>query len=260
MLRKILIAIVVLFACAILIVVIVFQMTGGVVEVAETFFSEIRAGNFDQAYETYLSEEFKNNTSQTNLKTFIAKSNLSDYHEASWNTRSIKNKRGELEGTITTSSGTAVPLSLLLIKEQNQWKILSITIPQAGLDVVSAKPDIPETGILKLLVAESVHDLALAINARDFTPLYNSISRFWKNQTTAEELKQGFAAFINQKIDLTAVKGVEPVFDKVPIINEQDVLELAGYFPTKPAMVYFKLGYTYEHPDWKLVGIDINVK
>lgn len=260
MLRKVLVAISILFVCVVFIVVIVFQMTGGIVDVAETFFSDVKAGNFDTAYETYLSEEFKATTSKANLKAFFERSTLSDYSDASWDTRSIKNNQGQLEGSVTSSGGGTVPLSILLVKEKNSWKILSISLTQAGLTFDSAKPSLPDLFAQKSLVTESVYDLALAINTNNFSLFYNKISDFWKSQTTTEELKQSFLSFIQQQIDLTGIKDVEPVFSAAPAINDQGFLKVTGYFPTQPAMVYFNLGYTYEHPDWKLIGVDINVK
>jgi hypothetical protein len=34
---------------------------------------------------------------------------------------------------------------------------------------------------------------------------------------------------------------------------------MEGYYPTQPLKVNFKLKYIYEHPAWKLFGINVNV-
>jgi len=260
MLKKILIGLGILAAVVTIIIVVVFQMTSGIADIANSFFTEIKAGDFDHAYDTYLSEEFKAATSKEVLRDFLNGSTLSDFTDASWPTRSMQNNQGELEGTITTSDGGTVPLSISFVQENENWKILSINLSQAGLSTDGSSPEMPNDNELKQMVSKSIYDLALAINSEDFSGFYNNVAVLWKNQTTPEKLKQSFISFIEQKIDLTGIKDVEPTLNSPPSIDSDGFLSMAGYFPTQPSMVYFQLDYAYEHPNWNLVGTSVEVK
>ncbi len=260
MLKKILIALGILAVVVTLIIVAVFQMTSGIADVANNFFAEIKAGNIDLAYDSYLSEEFKAATSKDGLKSFLNGSMLSDYADATWPSRSMENNQGQLEGTITTSSGGTVPLAITFVSENEEWKILSIKLSQAGLTDDGSSAAMPDDIKLKRMTTESVYELALAINAKDFTAFYDKIGQLWKSQTTAENLKSGFKSFIDQNIDLTGMKDVDPVLSSPPSIDDNGFLSLVGYFPTQPSVVYFELDYAYEHPDWKMVGTSVEIK
>jgi len=260
MLKKILIALGILAVLTTLIIIIAFQMTTGIADVAKNFFTGIKAGNIDLAYDSYLSAEFKKATSKDELKNFLDGSTLSDYADASWSSRSLSGDQGELEGSVTTSDGGTIPLTISFVKEKDNWKILTINLSQAGLTTNASSPKIPDDAELKRMISQSIYDLALAINSEDFTTFYNNVANLWKNQTTPDNLKQGFNSFIEQKIDLTGIQDVEPVLNSPPSIDENGFLTLTGYFPTQPSVVNFKLDYTYEHPNWSLVGTSVDVK
>jgi hypothetical protein len=102
-------------------------------------------------------------------------------------------------------------------------------------------------------------DFALAVKAKDFTAFYRNISKFWKAKTSADELAQIFKVFIDQEIDLTVLDNLRPVLSKNPALNAQGWLVVEGQYDTKPAAVDFILKYKKEDPDWKLVGIEVNV-
>ena len=43
-------------------------------------------------------------------------------------------------------------------------------------------------------------------------------------------------------------------------INSDGVLMIKGYYPTTPNRIIFQLKYLQEEDEWKLVGIDVNLK
>lgn len=106
----------------------------------------------------------------------------------------------------------------------------------------------------------AIYDLALAINARDFTAFHEKISKLWQSQITTDELFNAFKGFSDNNIDLTVLKDIEPVFSQPPSIDDNDILVLDGYYPSEPPIAYFNLKYIYEYPDWKLFGIHVNMK
>jgi hypothetical protein len=72
-------------------------------------------------------------------------------------------------------------------------------------------------------------------------------------------LKTHFQGFTTMKIDLSALAGMPPVFDRAPLIAEDGLLELYGRFDLPQFRVNFSLQYAYELPRWKLFGIDVNL-
>jgi hypothetical protein len=119
--------------------------------------------------------------------------------------------------------------------------------------------DIPAPAQIHALVKATMLDFALAVKAKDFSAFHKNIAKFWQAQTSATELAKIFKSFIEQEIDLTALDDLEPVYSKKPALNSQGWLTVEGEYPTKPSAVNFTLKYKREGPDWKLVGIEVNV-
>lgn len=100
---------------------------------------------------------------------------------------------------------------------------------------------------------------ALSVKSNDFTPLYNSTAKYWQAQITADKLKDIFKVFIDKKIDLAPLIQGTPVLSKTPVINNDDILVLEGYYTNKPYIVNYTLKYLYEYPEWKLIGINVKM-
>lgn len=253
-----LIIILVLVLLVLLILFFVFQLTGGITTTADQFFKAVKEKDFSKAYRL-TSQEFQATTSLEQLEKFLAGTALLDYQKASWSSRSISGNQGDLEGSVTTSSGGTVPVKITLVKEKAGWKILSIHKADAGL--LSEKTlEVPAEEDLNQLVNSTIQQLALSINSRDFTNFHNHISRLWQAQITKEELQEIFKSFSDQNIDLTVLEGIDPVFSEPAHLNADHLLILTGYYPTQPSMTYFTLKYTMEYPNWKLFGINVEIK
>lgn len=258
--KKLLIGLGVVVVLVIIALVVVFRLTSGIVEVADQFFKAVQAQEFSEAY-TYVAQDFRAATSLEQLKTFLEQSALINYQEASWSSREITTSQAKLEGTIKTADGGSVPIMMTFVKEDGEWKILYIEKTAAGLATKEeTTKSIPPLDEINLMTAEAMHELALAINARDFSIFYAKLSKLWQSQTTADDLYSAFKSFSDQNVDLTILKGMDPVFDQPPKIDENDMLILEGYYPTQPSVTHFDLKYLYEHPAWKLAGVHVQLK
>ena len=111
---------------------LVFYATSGVADTADEFFAAANDGNYEQAY-SLTSQQLQAQTDVQGLEEFLAANNLNEVVETSWSSRSINNDRGELDGTVTTSSGAAIPIEIQLIYEGEEWKITLIDADTAGL-------------------------------------------------------------------------------------------------------------------------------
>lgn len=255
-LLKILLGIVLIILVA---VAAVFYLTRGLVETADKFFAAVQSNNLDQAM-TFLSEEFKASTSVPKLQAFLTSSALMDYKEGNWSSRSIENNQGKLTGSVLTKSGGVIPLQLSFVKENEAWKIYSIEKRTAGLKDLDVPRNIPEQAKQIALVKDSIARFGESINADDFSILHQDMSQLWQSQSSPDKLKEAFASFVEQSVDLTGVKDLDPIFDEEAALNENGFLVLKGHYPTSPSVLSFQLKYVFEHIDWKLVGLQVNLK
>lgn len=257
--KKILVILVAIIVIALFAVYLVFRMTGGLTETAEAFFSAVGAQDLEKAY-GYTAAEFRAHTPFEDFQAYLQRSALSDYRSASWSSRSVSGGKGELEGTIRTAGGGAVPLKLTLVKEAEGWRILSIQKAAAGIVGETESGGLPGSEVTIALVRNTLQDFALAVNRRNFDRFYANISNLWQGQISAEKLAEIFRTFSDQQIDLTVLQGMQPVFDREPEINEQKILLLQGHYDTQPSVTRFTLKYIFEPPAWKLMGINVEVK
>ncbi len=238
-----------------IIISLVFYLTSGAAKSADNFFSLIKNGQIDSAYET-LSIQFKDKTTLENFKIFIETYSINDFNSVFWNSRTINPGIAELEGNIKTKNNQTVPVKISLIKEDGKWKILGIDVKRG----VSQTKTIPSDTDLVKLTNDSIQLFAEAVKNNDFSVFYSSISKFWQNQITPEKIQDIFKSFVDQKIDITNLKDTDLVFTEKPIINEDEILILKGYYPYQnSSTINFQLKYIYEYPNWKLMGIKIGL-
>ena len=247
-----------LAAVAVVIIVLVFQLTGGAVDAAGKFLAQIGEGKTAEAYQS-TATAFQSQQSLAQFTGVAQRLGLNHFKSASWSSRSIEGSQASLEGTAKTVEGGAVPLAVKLVKENGSWKVLSISTPQAGASIASPQSDIPGDAELKQMVTASILALDEAVQAEDFTQFRAKTADVWQQQATAAQLQQSFQSFIDKEVHLAGVKDVTPEFDTPPAVDSNHVLVVAGHYATHPSQVKFKLKYLKEGQEWKLLGIDVNV-
>jgi|GEM_PF-1441960 len=142
----------------------------------------------------------------------------------------------------------------------------------------------PPEKVCKALATEALLGFSDAIQRKSFVDFFDQCALHWQDQLVTREgpsampgtmrkpltekqselgaarLQHAFQSFVEQNIDLTGIKNVEPVFDRAPWLNTEGLLVLSGYYPTQPYRVIFHLKFYYELPAWRLFGIDVNLK
>ncbi|QEG34152.1 hypothetical protein [Bythopirellula goksoeyrii] len=238
----------------------VFFITSGIVETADGFFQQVAGGNIVESRD-YLAEEFKAATTQDELKTFLTESTLVDFKEASWNSRSVANGSGELEGTVLTKTGGSIPLKISFVKESGAWKIYGIQKKDAGLNTEATNDvAIPTKAEAAVLIKETTQDFAAAINAKDYTQFHAGLSREFQEQVPLEKFNEIFSVFIDSAVDLSVLEKLEPMFTAEPAMSAEGVLALEGYFPSKPSRVKFSYKYVWRDKKWELLGINVDIE
>jgi hypothetical protein len=234
----------------------IFAWTYPPVEATDKFLALLGTGQIHDAY-VGTAAAWQARQDEKAFTAEVRRLGLTDYASSSWSNRSIVNLEATVEGTVTTRKGAVLPLTVKLVKEQETWKVLAL---ESGAGVGGAGKQVPPDDELQSLVKTTLLDFNRAVQAKDFKPFHDKIAVLWQRQITPEQLRQTFQVFIDKQIDLSSIEPLTAVLDEPPRINEQGWLVVSGYYPTKPKRVFFKLKYAYEHPSWKLAGINVETK
>jgi hypothetical protein len=254
-----LIAVGICLGLVVIIILLAFGLTRGAVKAGDEFLEQIGSGKIAAAYES-ASPTLKSQQSVGSFEQAVKDLGLTDFASASWSSRETKNDRARLEGSVKTRSGGKIPLTMELVKESGTWKVIYLSAPQAGVSVEQGGKQLPSDEKSKALALDSLLAFNKAVQDKSFVGFHQQISRRWQEQITPDKLKEVFNQFIEKQIDISRIKEVEPILNAAPQINSDGLLVLEGYYPTHSNKIYFRLKYTYEHPAWKLFGIQVNVE
>ncbi len=125
-----LIALLLVFVLVILFVVK--QATAAPEEVVQTFLSEAAAGNLEAAHDCFSAPLKEAQPFDQFAAGVNANRHLFDVADTSFTNRSVDMAGAEFEGTVTLKSGTEVPCSFKLVRENDTWKLISYNIGSGG--------------------------------------------------------------------------------------------------------------------------------
>lgn len=251
---------------------------------ADAFFSTLEKGDVRAAYD---SAAFGFQAAQTfeGFNSNARELGLVGAKPPAWTYKDVQGDEARLDGAVGGHSGGSLKVSVVLTRENNEWKLFSL---QTATGAMEGQPEdrftlvgkgsafndvyhqpMPDPKQLADLVHETMARFNTTIHTGNFDDFYRSVSQQWKDgeRTTGEPapgitaniLKKHFQGFVAQKIDLSPLAQLQPVFDRTPLINEQGVLELDGHFQMTQERVFFTFQYVYEMPRWKLFGINVSV-
>ena len=117
-----------------LVVTLAFWATSGMSGAADDFFNLLAQKNYTSAYQKYLSSDFKSKTPLTKFIDYIKANRLDEVKETHWGNRQINGNLGELEGSLVTKNGGAIPIKLKFVKGVENWQIYAMNKPQSGIN------------------------------------------------------------------------------------------------------------------------------
>ena len=131
----------------------------------------------------------------------------------------------------------------------------------SGVDLTTIKVQrsLPAQAAIEQMVADALLSFNRAVQIRDFTSFYETLSEGWKKQTSPQQLQKTFQVFLDRKIDIEGIKNVKPLLGSPPALKDNGLLVIAGHYPTRPSRVGFELEYATDSDGWKLMGITVNV-
>jgi hypothetical protein len=102
-----------------------FGLSGGPVSTTRTFLALLGKGKNHDAY-ALGSSAFRSQRTPGMLGMEAKKLGLNSYSSSSWPEVRVEADRATLEGTVTTKDGEAVPLVVVLVREKDGWRVLSV--------------------------------------------------------------------------------------------------------------------------------------
>jgi hypothetical protein len=256
-----------------LLVYSIMALTQPPVTAAERFLTLLGEGKTGEAYTTTASL-LRNQQTQAEFAAEVQRLRLTDYASSSWSNRQVVGNEATLEGTMTTKKGEPVPLTVKLLKEGSDWRVSSVTAPDAPISTKATEPKlptptiakkppetkpapeqfskdkVPSEALLRKLTTDTLLDLDQAIKSKDFKAFHSRVAKVWQSGQTPEQMKTGFGNF---NADLSGVKDVAPSFAPPPVIDKDGQLVVNGMYPSKPNRVTFEFRYVFEGSEWKLL-------
>lgn len=220
--------------------------TSDLSDVANNFFTAIKNGNYQKA-EEYVSRDFKESTPTIALKRALPYEKFKNYSGCSFSKR-VKNADGtaELEGKVEFSDGSAIRVKISLVKENDQWKINHIVLPQTGIK--QSNDDYNK------LVHTTMVALVDGIVRNNYSDFYSLTSDNFRKQVPESKLSTIFSRFSSAPIDWENVQNMTPVIREKKRLNN-GVLRIDGYYPTSPKHLGFRFEYSEGGSGWKVEGV-----
>lgn len=249
---------------------------------ADAFFAAVETGNPHDAYD---SGAFGFQAAQT-FDGFISNAQtlgIVGGKPPVWTGKQVQGIEAHLVGTLVNRDGSPINVNVTMTQDGGAWKLFALETAQesqqtenhftlvgkqTGINDPYHQP-MPTQKQLNDLVRSTMLDFGDAVLKANFHAFYLKLSQEWRDGqrtsggeasgVTEKMLKNHFQGFIDQKIDMTRINDLQPVYDQPPLINEDGLLQLQGHFNTVPYRLNFDLEYIYELPWWKLFGINVSL-
>lgn len=121
----------------------VFLATEKVASSVEQFLTLLALDQVDQAY-ALTSQPFQASVTRQRFAQEVERLGLKDNASATWSSRELGGGKAVLKGSVLTKGRAVIPLTVTLIQEHGDWKILHFEGPVAGIQASGAAPSMPD--------------------------------------------------------------------------------------------------------------------
>ena len=240
--------------------------------VADRFLFELRGRDTVDAYQQYTTAFFKARQTQENFTTVATKLGLPlTYKLDPWRDRTLElPHRSDVRGTIIDLGGQDVRFTLRMVKERGEWKVNGFVDGwRERVGPGAWFQQVPDREELIQIVDGTMFGFKDAVESKDFTEFYANTSESFQIGTSMSRLVQAYQQWIDNQIDLTGLEDLTPQFTELPQFTTQtvgfdeeeyeinEVLVVTGYYPLEPKPVPFKFRYVYQHPEWKILNVQV---
>ena len=116
----------------VVVLLFVFWLTRGAVSSADDFLALIGQNEIAAAYQSS-SATLRAQQAEESFAQSLRGLGLTDYASVFWSNREVKNDRAHLEGSVKTRAGGKIPLTMELVKENGEWKVIYLSAPRSGV-------------------------------------------------------------------------------------------------------------------------------
>ncbi len=226
---------------------------------ADQFLASIEEGRHADAY-AFTSKTFRDEQGAEAFADMVARASISDHELVPWQDRTLDSNDSNIyTGTLLTG-GRALPFILRMVKEEGEWRILSLTGPgRTDVGPGAWFRQVPNDAEMKRIATQTMLDFERAVREKDLRRFYDGMwtartdISYWKFELT-------FQGFIDDEVDLSGVRGVEPEFTDPPRLDRTSsgiLLVANGRFDAPGGQTPFTFRYKYDHPNWRLFNINV---
>lgn len=126
-----------------------------------------------------------------------------------------------------------------------------------GAKARPAAPAIPDQYKLNLLIRTTIIAVNQANKTGNYSVLRDLGSPMFQIKNSVANLTEAFAAQRKADLDLSPVLFFTPKLTRVPAIDDDGMLRVAGYFPTEPQAVQFDLAFEFVGGEWRHFGVAV---
>jgi opacity protein-like surface antigen len=119
---------------------------------------------------------------------------------------------------------------------------------------------VPNATVQEILVKASLLTFNDANVTGNYEVFHARLSKPFRDQFSPERFAEVFKGFRDQHIDLDLIAAKAPISAEEPKLDDNGRLTLKGYFDTSPSRVNYDLGFIMSDGEWKLVGINVDLK
>lgn len=236
----------------------VFWLTGDLAKTGDDFFAAVEQGNTEQAYDM-LADEFKAGANQADFDDYLKTTGLAEAQSVSWTSREFSGDVGNLKGSVTTKSGSKIPLSMELVETEDGWRIYRVNMRSAGFNGGSGQPAMPSVAEQMALVNGTTNVFSDAVIAKDMALFHRSLSPTWRKQITPQKLEDTFDSLYQFQGKMAILKDTRPQLQKKSFINDDGVLVIEGFYDAEETAAIFRYKYIFEGLKWRQLGHKIEL-
>jgi hypothetical protein len=116
----------------------------------------------------------------------------------------------------------------------------------------------PDGEKIVLLVRTTLITLNDAVQTGNFTVMRDKAAPGFREANSAARLGQIFSDLAARKVDLSVVSVLNPQLTEAPALDQaKGMLNIKGYFPTKPAQINFEMLFQSVAGRWRLFGLSV---
>ncbi|HEX4638498.1 MAG TPA: hypothetical protein VH170_03330 [Chthoniobacterales bacterium] len=110
-----------------------------------------------------------------------------------------------------------------------------------------------------ILIRSTLLALHHANQTGNYSVFYALSAPAFQKDNSPERLSKIFQSLREKHFDLSGVLVLEPQLTVLPEIYSNNVMRMAGFFPSVPMQVYFELQFAPVEGQWRVVALAVNV-